>query len=279
MGAPRDDHPASVLVQHPIGVAIAAVAVLGFLRALEVLAGTHERIGALAVSATLVVVVAIVLSRTVLVPAWDRPVNSSNRRLALAVGGLGVLAVQAVAHGLAIGWVTALGGHPTVLVTAVNPATKSTAAGQVWTYLVFGVVLAAVGEELLFRGVLLGAVSRRFSFWPANVVQAGLFGAWHLVWPLAVVLADATTVVSLPIYAVGFVVVTGTIGAVYGVFARATGTLWTAVLAHLLHNLVAVVLHVRAADGPDPGAVISAVLVAGYVALAWAVWAGGSCQR
>lgn len=254
-------------------IAIAAVGVLGVVRAVEVLVGLHTRTGALTVSTTLVVVVALVLSGSDRIPMMSRHANSIDRREVLVVGGLGVLAVQAAAHGLAAGWVTALGHDPTVLVTAVNPATKSTAPGQVWTYLVFGVVLAAVGEELLFRGVVLGAVSRRLSFWPANVVQGALFGAWHLVWPLAVVLADATTVVSVPVYAVGFVAVTGTIGAVYGVFARATGTLWTAVLAHLLHNLTAVVLHVPAPDGADPGAVISAVLVAGYVTLAWRVWA------
>lgn len=264
--------PGTVLGEHPLAAAVAAVALVGVVRALEVLAGVHSGVGALAVSTTLALVVALVLSRTG-APVRDRPRRPRYLRRALLVGGVGVVGVQAVAHALAVGWLTAIGEEPTVLVTAVNPATKSSAAGQVGAYLLFGVVLAAVGEELLFRGVLLDALARRFSFWPANATQGALFGAWHLVWPLAVVLADATAVVSLPVYAAGFVVVTGTVGAVYGVFARATGTVWTPVLAHLLHNLAAVVLHVRAAGGTDRGSVVSAVLVAGYAALAWGAWA------
>ena len=51
-------------------------------------------------------------------------------------------------------------------------------------FLVFGNVVNAFLEEGLFRGVLLRQFQRRYRFWAANTLQAGLFGVWHAVWPL-----------------------------------------------------------------------------------------------
>jgi hypothetical protein len=54
----------------------------------------------------------------------------------------------------------------------------------------FGViVLAPLGEELVFRGVLLRGLVRRMSFWWAALAGAAIFGACHadvwiyLFWP------------------------------------------------------------------------------------------------
>lgn len=289
------DHPAAVLEERSVAVALGAVAAMGVVRVLEVLAGLHNRFGALPISTTLVVVLGVLLFRTGAVRTSNRKEpphrqghdnrhrygnrhrhgirdRNGHHRRAAVIGGLGVVGVLAAAHGLGIWWLRATGGTPTLVATAVNPATKSTAAVQVGAALVFGVALAAVGEELLFRGIVLESLNSTLTFWPANLLQATLFGIWHFAWPLAILLGDPTTDVALPIYAVGFVLVTGTVGAVFGVFARATGTLWTPVLAHLLHNLTAVLVHVRAADGSDRGAIVAPVLVVGYVTLAWLAW-------
>jgi membrane protease YdiL (CAAX protease family) len=57
------------------------------------------------------------------------------------------------------------------------------------------VVLAPLGEELLFRGVLLRGLVRRLPFWPSAVVAAVVFGACHadvwlyLFWPRFLALA------------------------------------------------------------------------------------------
>lgn len=52
------------------------------------------------------------------------------------------------------------------------------------------VVLAPLGEELLFRGLLLRALVRRFRFWPAALISSVLFAAAHadsyVLWPRAV---------------------------------------------------------------------------------------------
>lgn len=52
------------------------------------------------------------------------------------------------------------------------------------------VVLAPLGEELLFRGLLLRALTRRLRFWPSALISAVLFTAAHadawLLWPRTV---------------------------------------------------------------------------------------------
>ena len=54
------------------------------------------------------------------------------------------------------------------------------------------VLLAPLGEELLFRGLLLRALVRRLRFWPAAVISSLVFAAAHadayLIWPRAIAL-------------------------------------------------------------------------------------------
>jgi len=52
------------------------------------------------------------------------------------------------------------------------------------------VILAPLGEELLFRGLLLRGLVRRMRFWPAAVLSSVLFAAAHadsyMLWPRAI---------------------------------------------------------------------------------------------
>lgn len=45
---------------------------------------------------------------------------------------------------------------------------------------IYSVVLAPICEELVFRGVTLSCAKRLFPFWLANIIQAVLFGAFHM---------------------------------------------------------------------------------------------------
>lgn len=45
---------------------------------------------------------------------------------------------------------------------------------------IYSVCLAPVSEELIFRGVTLGIARRAFPFWIANILQAFLFGVFHM---------------------------------------------------------------------------------------------------
>jgi len=249
-------------------VVLVAVSVVGGIRLLEVVAGGTPGTGVLVWSTSSAALVGAAL-------VWSsagrdvRTVPSPSTPRALLVGGLAVVGVQALAHALQAGAVALGGGEPVVAVEGVNPVTKTDAGlGQ---YLLVGVCLTAAGEELLFRGGALRALQRRLTFHRANLAQAGLFGLWHLAWPLTLALGPAEPPVALPVLALGTVLVTGLVGVVFGMLARATGTLWTPVLAHMVHNGVAVFVHVRAA-GIDRASVLSPVLVLGYAVLAWLVW-------
>lgn len=46
----------------------------------------------------------------------------------------------------------------------------------------YAVILGPICEELIFRGVTLHLVRRVFPFWAANLMQAVLFGIFHMNW-------------------------------------------------------------------------------------------------
>jgi len=60
----------------------------------------------------------------------------------------------------------------------------------------YGLIATGFPEELLFRGLIAGALFRRFSFWKANLIQASIFLLPHLLilivapqlWALAILL-------------------------------------------------------------------------------------------
>lgn len=46
--------------------------------------------------------------------------------------------------------------------------------------MIYSICLAPISEELIFRGVTLRIARRSFPFWAANLIQAVLFGAFHM---------------------------------------------------------------------------------------------------
>lgn len=45
---------------------------------------------------------------------------------------------------------------------------------------IYSVILAPIGEELIYRGVTFSIAKQVFPFWLANIIQALLFGAYHM---------------------------------------------------------------------------------------------------
>lgn len=88
--------------------------------------------------------------------------------------------------------------------------------------LVLGGVVAPVGEELLFRGVLFGALRRRLSFWPAALASSFIFGAIHVI-PLQMITAAL-------------------LGVALCWARERSRTLTAPVLIHVVNNLVAFIL-------------------------------------
>lgn len=93
--------------------------------------------------------------------------------------------------------------------------------GLRWFDLTFGLVLVAVSEEFVFRGVLLPQLSRRLrSEWAGLLISSALFGLVH--WSTGA----------------GAVLQTGIAGLLLGLCTLRTRTLYPAVIAHYVINFV-----------------------------------------
>ncbi|MFN0044365.1 MAG: lysostaphin resistance A-like protein [Alphaproteobacteria bacterium] len=78
------------------------------------------------------------------------------------------------------------------------------------------IFVAPFGEELLFRGILFGALRRRWRFWPCAVLAGAAFAAVHMI---PAVLAPA------------FV-----LGVAFAHIYERSRSIWPAVFFHALHN-------------------------------------------
>lgn len=261
------------LRSRPLAWTAVVLLVVAGVRFVEVGLGVHETVGALVVSPVLVLCVGTLLStlRTPVSAGGTLTLDRPRLRRAVVVGIAGVLAVQLVAALTQVLVLAVQGSDPSLVVEPVDPVSGDTGEATILAALVLGVVVTAVGEELLFRGVLLDALATRVSVPRAMVVQALCFGLWHLAWPLALAVGPAAPPVPLPVHALGFVVVTGFVGGVYAVLAWTTESLWTAMFAHLVHNASALFVHVQA-GGADRARALAVALVLGYTALAALAW-------
>lgn len=138
----------------------------------------------------------LVLALLALGLLWMLPAH--DRRVALATkGGL----PQSIGIGVGVGFLIAFGA---ALIAAFGVAADSgvsedleeiapeigTAGWQIGLTVVALVALAPLGEELLFRALLLRALVRRLGFWLSALASGALFalahGAAFLVWPRAI---------------------------------------------------------------------------------------------
>lgn len=131
-----------------------------------------------------------------------------------------------------VGWHAVLAG----VVLGQTPSLDLAAA------VVSGFTLATFVEEVYFRGFLLGALVPALGFWPANLASATLFALIHLPGWLAVGRAAAPGPLALD--AVGVLA----LGLACGWLVGRTGSLWSAIVLHALHN-VSVVVWFGAATG------------------------------
>jgi membrane protease YdiL (CAAX protease family) len=155
-------------------------------------------------------------------PAHERravlAIKRSRPRVIWTGIGMGLLIVFGAALLLAIG-------------SAIDPAVEDrledqeeigTAPWELVLWVVALIVLAPLGEELLFRGLMLRGLARRLRFWPAAAFSSLVFAAAHLdayvLWPRA-----------LGIFATGLVLA----------WVYRTRGYWGSVAAHATVNAVA----------------------------------------
>ena len=100
-------------------------------------------------------------------------------------------------------------------------------------------------EELAFRSVLWGFLSRHQRPWQVLVTSSALFGFWHVIPALRVGetnrgVSDAVGAVGGPLVVVGTVVLTAIGGLVFGELRRRSGSVLPAAAAHWATNALGV---------------------------------------
>ena len=96
----------------------------------------------------------------------------------------------------------------------------------------------------------------RFSFWQTNVLQAFLFGIWHIIWPLKSYLLDQMSVQEAIFASFAYILSSGIIALVWGYLFLKTGNLWAPWLAHTLNNSTMNLVHTVTSEGYDAGFMI-----------------------
>ena len=104
--------------------------------------------------------------------------------------------------------------------------------------LLYSVLLAPVCEELIFRGTTMHLARKAVPFWLANVMQAFLFGLFHMNWIQG-------------IYAFA-------LGLVLGYVCEKGGSIYYSILLHILFNLWGTVISTLL---PDVGNTVFTILI------------------
>ena len=198
---------------------------------------------------------------------------------AVLIGAVGTALLFAAGYGLQVAVFSVQGKAPALDVVAVSPLTGLEAGLAAGLWIAFGNVANSFMEEGLFRGVVLGRLRARMSFWSALLLQAALFAAWHLVWPLKAYLAGDVGAGAALGDAAATLVSTGTLGLVWGYMYLKTGSLWAGWTAHTVHNMAVDLLYIQAGGALVPATELTAfgaVFVPGMLALMlWTrFWAG-----
>lgn len=147
--------------------------------------------------------------------------------------------------------------QPVLHFEAIDPKAGVTGGFLFVLWMILGNIINSFMEEGLFRGVMIRLFRLKLSFWWTNVLQAFLFGIWHLPWVLKWVqtgqieahggVVSAAFSQFMPMLLIGFV---------WGYFYLKTDSLWVPWVAHLLNNTVFNLLHITTTDGLDSGMMI-----------------------
>jgi membrane protease YdiL (CAAX protease family) len=154
------------------------------------------------------------------------------RRHGLAAVGLRAVPFRWVAIGAALGLgVVALNIGSVMLMDALSGGVESVQGGyqsaagagllSFAAALVLGALLTPLGEELLFRGVLVNALDR-YGPWVAVLVSSAVFALAHGINYL--------------------LVVSFTVGVIAALLLRRTGSIWPSVALHAVNNSASVLL-------------------------------------
>ncbi|MCL7452520.1 MAG: CPBP family intramembrane metalloprotease [Anaerolineae bacterium] len=170
--------------------------------------------------------------------------------------GVGAAAVTLVAS-YAVEFVVQLPDQPVFQLAAIDPKAGVSGGFLFALWLVLGNVVNSSMEEGLFRGVMGRLFRIRFSFWGAIMLQAFLFGLWHLPWVLKwYQTGQIEEQGGVAFAALGQFLPMLLVGITWGYAYLKTGSLWVPWIFHFLSNSTFNLLHITTVEGFDSGAAI-----------------------
>jgi membrane protease YdiL (CAAX protease family) len=186
-----------------------------------------------------------------------RDIGLHSRQLgpSLLIGTL--VTVIALVVSYVVEFVAQLSKQPVIRFEAIDPKAGVTGGFMFVLWMIFCNIINSFMEEGLFRGVMSRLFRVKLSFSQTNVLQAFLFGIWHLPWVLKwVQTGQIEAQGGVFLAALSQFLPMLLIGLAWGYFYLKTGSLWVPWVAHLLNNTVFNLLHITTADGLDSGMMI-----------------------
>lgn len=123
-----------------------------------------------------------------------------------------------------------------------------------------GNIINVWAEEGLFRGLLFQIGKTFYTQKTANLIQALLFGIWHVITVIVWVLDGSIGIPAALILSAGYLVLAGILGYEWGLCLALTGTLWAGVFEHFFNNFISNTLHVITETGVDELQIIRIVI-------------------
>ena len=136
-------------------------------------------------------------------------------------------------------------------------------------------------EEGTFRGLFYEIIRTDHPAKTAMLIQALLFGIWHIVTPLHNLIDGDLNLVGFIGLSVGYIILAGIMGIKWAILYRMTGSLYAGMADHFFNNCVATnLLHLTTESGTDELMIVR-VLIAQLLSFAVVIlfWTGWKKQK
>ena len=142
---------------------------------------------------------------------------------------------------------------------------------------VFFNIVNVVMEEGTFRGLFYEIIRTDRAAKTAVLIQALLFGIWHVVTPLHNLIDGDIDLVGFVWLSVGYIILAGIMGIKWSLMYRMTGNLYAGMADHFFNNCIATnLLHLTTESGTDEWMIvrvlIAQLLSSAVVAAVWTRW-------
>lgn len=227
-----------------------------------------ERWGEILLSKSLTLVLVLALVATSSSDLRAIGLRGAGAGVPVAIAVLGITVLFGIALTIQLSVFRIQGSEFSVSIQAIDPKTSLTGGLDFALLLLAGNVINAVAEESLFRGLMLPAFESQLGLWAALALQAVLFGAWHLVWPMKAVFAGEATVASAFGAGLALFAASSIAGLAFGLMYSVTRSLWVPIAVHFLNNGFYNFVHIHTNAGADKNVVVmQAVATIGLLAL------------